>query len=145
MQRGTLVRLAVAVGSVVLLILISSPGHANANTTFNSPIEPPGLPSVFYGVVQAGHGFTPTVGMPVQAMVNGVSCGNANAVTKEFDRNVVYVIKVGGGGNCGMMGFSVIMSVNGRIMLPVGSWSSDLVQELNLHPGPQIYLPLILR
>jgi hypothetical protein len=94
-------------------------------------------PATYYGVVQAGSGFTPTAGMSVMAYVNSTICGQGQ--TQNVGGQIVYHVNVfaagnENGGNCGVLGRTVTFQVGARVMTTTAAWDDRRVWNVILAP-----------
>jgi hypothetical protein len=111
---------------------------------------PPEPPDTHYGVVLGGEGFTPTVGMEVQARIGSAACGQGTVV--EYGGDMVYVVDVmaddgGAYAGCGADGRSIAFYVGGQAVAPSSRWDNRQVSHVDLRPrsGGDLYLPVVLR
>jgi hypothetical protein len=113
---------------------------------------PPLPPATFYGEVISANAFTPTVGMNVEAYIDGILCGKGETMTKttQEGEQVVYVINVlsdnveSKDSVCGRTGRIVQFRVDGREMEQTHPWSNGQFQKLNLVASPyRLYMPVI--
>lgn len=77
-------------------------------------------PATFYGWIMPTAGFTPTVGMPVVAQVNGVTCGQGTVIDTVQPGTLAYTLQVSAineMGQCGLPGRTVVFQV--------GEWTMD--------------------
>jgi hypothetical protein len=98
----------------------------------------PTPPATYYGPVLAGSGFTPTVGMPVTAWIDGHLCGQG-VVTDVVDYGLAYVVDVladdgGSAARCGIRGRAVVFHVESQPMVPSTIWDNGRLWELPLAP-----------
>jgi hypothetical protein len=121
----------------------STPATRNQLTSFAD-----GPPATYYGRVVATANFTPTVGMSVEAFINGVSC--ARSTVRQVDNQLVYVLKVraagSGSGNCGAAGRNVEFRINGQSIEAITGWFADGAVRYDLGaptPGPRLLIPMI--
>jgi len=122
-------------------------GSASTLATVSNAPRPP---ATYYGIVQASPGFTPTVGMPVTAWVDGSLCGRGR--TLEVDGQVVYSVNVfaagmGDAAGCGAPGQVVTFQAGGQVMTPIAVWDDSRLWELPLSVAAKqrLYLPLIFK
>jgi hypothetical protein len=108
-------------------------------------------PATYYGLVQAGGGFTPTVGMIVTAWINGVLCGQGQTLLDHGQ--VVYTLQVlasstGTFSACGAEGQVVQFKTGSFTFQPTAVWDDSQAWQLSLSvalSSPEVYLPLIMR
>ncbi len=112
-------------------------GPQNAALT-GMPLLPP---ATYYGPVLAGPGFTPAVGMPVTAWVNGAVCGQG--FTQLHRGAVYYLIHVEAA--CATPNASIHFQIGDRWMLATVQWNDAAVHWLPQAAFNQLYLPLIWR
>ncbi|MGC9397019.1 MAG: Ig-like domain-containing protein [Anaerolineae bacterium] len=97
----------------------------------------PDPPATYYGLLQAGSGFTPTSGMTVTAWISGTLCGKAP--TQAVDEDVVYSINVeadwDAAPGCGAPGREIHFTVGDYPMQPLALWDNSQVHALDLFPG----------
>jgi len=128
------------------LYLRSTPPPPTASAA-SLALSPP--PAVFYGPALSGASFTPVVGMPVTAYVDGKLCGQGR--TQALNGQVVYVVRVAAedGGThdgCGAAGRRVTFQVAGVSMTSNALWDNTDVAYLPLTRDPyRRFLPLIVR
>ncbi len=100
----------------------------------------PDPPATYYGLLQAGSGFTPTSGMTVTAWISGTLCGRAFSQTNSED--VVYTINVeadwDAAPGCGAPGREIHFTVGGYPMQPVALWDNSQVHALDLSPADSV-------
>ena len=111
---------------------------------------PPAPPDTHYGQVLGGEGFTPTVGMVVEAWVGSASCGQGTVLGYGGDK--VYAVDVmaddgGAYAGCGAEGREIAFYVGGQAMAPSSMWDNRQVSHVDLSPrsGWDLYLPVVLR
>jgi len=84
-------------------------------------------PATYYGLVNAGTGFTPTAGMTVTAYVNGNVCGQGQ--TQPITATIVYLIDVLADAptstGCGTLGQTVLFYVGAQVMTPTTRWDNS--------------------
>jgi hypothetical protein len=107
------------------------------------------VPATYYGILQAGTGFTPTVGMTVTAMIGANQCGQTRAM--EVEDEIVYSINVlpdgpKGAPGCGDFGRRVLFETESHYLAPFATWDSYHVRELPLHPMTRVFylVPFII-
>jgi hypothetical protein len=103
-------------------------------------------PSAYYGTVQAGEDFVPTVGMVVEARVGNQVCGQSNL--REVDGQLMYVVDVNAADAnvaCGTQGAEVTFSVGGQELPVTAVWDNNRLRQLDLSTTQQIYLPVVKR
>ncbi|MEE8391306.1 MAG: proprotein convertase P-domain-containing protein, partial [Anaerolineae bacterium] len=119
----------------ITLHLASGVSTRAANNTFPLP------PATFYGVVLAGSGFTPTLGMELSAWISGTLCGQAQ--TQKVGGQVVYAINVqadwANAPGCGALGREVRFEVDLQPMRPTAWWDNGQSNELDLLPTVPTY------
>jgi len=97
----------------------------------------PEPPATYYGLLQAGSGFTPTSGMTVTAWISETLCGKAP--TQAIDEDVVYSIHVeadwAAAPGCGTPGREIRFVVDAYPMQPLALWDNTQIHELNLSPA----------
>jgi hypothetical protein len=109
------------------------------------PLEIPAEPELFdppatyYGAVAAGMGFTPTVGMPVTAWIDGHLCGRS--ATQDVAGQPMVAINVvedgpGVGSGCGEPGRSILFRVDGMPMTPGAVWDNSHTHQLTFGHCP---------
>jgi hypothetical protein len=107
-------------------------------------------PATFYGYVQTGNGFTPTVGMTVTASIGAVVCGQAVTVDAGSSQ-IGYAINVSDDNllpGCGAAGQSVAFTVAGQPMSTMGLWDDNDLIRLDLlasNFNHRVFLPFIRR
>ncbi len=87
-------------------------------------LHPP--PTTYFGNLTAGAGFSPTAGLPVVALVDGVICGRG--VTEPGDDGDRYTVAVDAAGavndwQCGGPGKTVTFEIDGEPVQPPAPWS----------------------
>ena len=106
----------------------------------------PGLPpATFYGPISATNKFTPTPGMTLTALIDGVVCGESSVISQ--GEQLVYKIQVAAdsGEGCGAAGRPVRFELDGQVMTH-RPWDNSQVW---FHPlaasSYQVYLPLLVK
>lgn len=102
-----------------------------------------GVPAIYYGLILTSMtvpGFIPEAGMPVEASINHVLCGESQ--TTQNDRGeIIYQIQVlpdsavGGKPGCGAFGLIVDFTVRSQPMEPSAMWDNTTVLEWPLRPA----------
>jgi len=122
--------------------LVKGPDNAVQTASVNGFPTPP---ATYYGTVLTENGLTPAAGLPVQALINGVVCGES--ITQAIDGQIVYSLNVAGDGSrnpaCIGAGQQVVIVVAGR-PLGVVAWQNDSVLQVAVN-GAKLYFPIILR
>ena len=103
-------------------------------------VEPPAL---FYGSVPTQQGASLSAGMPIQAKIGAVVCGESQL--QAWHNQLVYVIQVKAdtGDGCGRPGQSVALVINGKPLPDIRFWDNH--QANAILSGPKLYLPLVAR
>ena len=87
-------------------------------------------PAIYFGIVQGDASWTPAVGLPVVAWVNGQPCGQGGTLAD--GERIVYMIAVAaeaGLSGCGASGRVVSFEVGGRTVAAPATWDNTSVQE----------------
>ena len=110
----------------------------------------PNPPATYYGAIFPASSFTPTVGMSVDAFVNGHPCGASQSM--QVDGQVVYSIKVmadssDGWPGCGAPGRPVTFVVSGTPMAQTAVWDNSRVYPSTLAANQLhlVYVPAVRR
>lgn len=96
-------------------------------------------PATYYGWVTPAEGFTPAVGDPVIAWVDGVMCGSG--VVTLLEGQLAYTLPVraedpfGGNNGCGLPDRLVTFEVAGALMAQTVLWDNTQAQLLDLTPA----------
>jgi hypothetical protein len=128
-------------------------GAAAPDTTIASGFPNP--PATYFGAVLSGDGFTPTVGMPLTAWIDGHVCGQGT-LTNTATHGLAYVVDVlaedwADAAGCGAPGRMVRFQVESEWMDPSLEWDNNQLYEQALGKASppdykqRIYLPLLLR
>jgi len=139
----------VCIGAIAFLTIFL----LNAQTQSASFIygQPANTPATYYGEVLASVSvptFVPTVGMSVEAVINGQVCGQT--ITQQQNGAIVYVIKVladntiAGITGCGTAGATITFFVDQTQMQPTTTWDNSQVWELDLSPDGTPATPIQL-
>ena len=131
--------------------LFLGPGGAPAGVAPNTANNVQLPPATFYGSITPTAGFTPTVGMPVVAMIGGQVCGQTTIV--ELDGRLAYSLKVmaenvtGEANGCGAAERTVVFRVGDWIMDHDRIWDNGQAWHQPLEEATtvlyQIYLPAV--
>jgi hypothetical protein len=120
-------------------------GSTNANTALSSTLPIP--PATYYGTVAPTGSFTPTVGMPVTAVIADKLCGATH--TQEIGDQIIYVVEVladdlDGATGCGTLGRTVKFYLDSQLVAPSVPWDNRKVTEASLQ-HIRVYLPTMVK
>lgn len=131
-------------------------GNGITASRASSPSNAPSAPATYYGWVMPGPAFTPTEGVRVIAMIDGVICGETTV--QLFNGQPGYVVRVAANDpqdaatTCGEVGKVVTFTVGDSLMAQTSTWSNQAAQFFSMGPTgglstppPQphtLYLPL---
>ena len=108
-------------------------------------------PATYYGEVLAGNGFTPTLGMTVEAIIDGVSCGTGEITNTAAGLSYKIQVAADNGNNCGTTGQVIAFVVDSITMTTSTTWKNMQANYLPLNglttvggPQSQLFLPLIV-
>jgi len=106
-------------------------------------------PALFYGWITPSASFTPTVGMPVQARLDGKLCGESTI--RELDGQLAYHLQVAQNSHCDVDRGQILFEVGDWLMAHNHPWDN---RRAWFHPltsiaqptePTRLFLPLILR
>ncbi|KAA3660315.1 MAG: hypothetical protein DWQ04_19770 [Chloroflexi bacterium] len=108
-------------------------------------------PATYYGEVVARNGFTPTLGMTIEAQINGNVCGTSLVTNTQAGLSYKVQVAADNGNNCGTNTKNITFVVDGVTMPNIVTWDNSQANYLPLNslvvgggPEASLYLPLIM-